>query len=298
MLERFRIDNKVVFVILLSVFAVIAYMITQLFWVFFGSFGLWETWESDVVLYDNLTKVAGAIFFVSSSTILFYKLSPNQDVEKKETPMNLPTIVSNIKNVLKKLYRYILEKARIAGNFLEKTVVSAANFLYSSRKTVLLVTAVFVVTLAFSFLIASWFIGSDYTPSGDYDRSVPTTGTISVQGLEIYGGDIKYNPSSDTVYVDWGELGLGAYKNATFYVKSSSNVNVTLELNVTNWEPPGIDEYIHIFWDYDGTLLSPTEELRVTLTLEVASSGDFIDFLVANEVTAFGFDITVYASGE
>ncbi len=283
---------------MLFAFVIIAYVITQVFWVFFVSFGLWETWEHNVALYDGLTKVVGVTFFVSASTVLFYKLSRNQDVEKKETTMNVPTVVYNIKNALKKLYSYILKKARTAGGFLKRTSVSSANFLYHSRKTVLLVTAVFVVTLVFSFLLATWFIGNDLTPDGDYDRSVPTTGTISVHGLEIYGGDIKYNPDSDTVYVDWGELGLGAYKNASFYVKSNSNVNVTLELNVTNWVPLGIDEYIHINWNYNGTLLSPAEELRVTLTLEVASSGDFIDFLVANEVTSFGFDITIYASGE
>ena len=153
------------------------------------------------------------------------------------------------------------------------------------------------MALIFSFSIATWLSSNEYAPNGDYERNLPTTGTIKVEGLEIYGGDIKYDAASDTVYVDWGELTLGSYKNSSFYVKSNSTVDVGLEMNVTNWAPTGIEEYLTIYWDYNGTLLSPTQEIFVTVTLEVASSGEFIDFLIENEVTDFGFDITVYASG-
>ena len=146
-------------------------------------------------------------------------------------------------------------------------------------------------------MLSTWFNSSDYTPSGDYNRTISTRGGILVQGLEIYGGDIKYDSTSKSVYVDWGELSLGTYKNASFNIKSNSNVNVTLALNVTNWEPPGIDEFINISWDYNGTSISPAQELYVTVTLEVAADGDFIDFLITNKVTAFGFDMTIYASG-
>ena len=52
-----------------------------------------------------------------------------------------------------------------------------------------------------------------------------------------------------------------------------------------------------IRWGYDGVLLSLAREILVVVASEVASDGDFVDFLVENEVTAFGFDITVFASG-
>ena len=64
--------------------------------------------------------------------------------------------------------------------------------------------------------------------------------------------------------------------------------------------PPGIDHYFSISWDYNGTVLTsgPDQEpLLVTLSLNVAASKEFINFLVDNSVTDFGFDITVYASG-
>lgn len=192
---------------------------------------------------------------------------------------------------------------QIVFDFLKNLVTRIWRFFYPYRKLILLIAVVVFLTLIFSFLLFSWFSGSDfmpnsggdYAPGSEYDRDVSTTGTIKVQGLEIYGGDVTVE--GEKVYIDWGELSLGSSKSASFYVLSNSNVNVTLGLNVTNWMPTGIDDYIDIFWDYDGIVLSPNHEpLSVTVNLDVASSREFIDFLVENNVTAFGFDITIYAS--
>ena len=91
------------------------------------------------------------------------------------------------------------------------------------------------------------------------------------------------------MYTDCSELTLGASKNASFYVRTNSNVDVELGLNVTNWTPAGIKDYIGISWNYNGTLL--------TVNLDVSSSDDFVDFIVKNGVKSFGFDMTIYASG-
>jgi hypothetical protein len=186
------------------------------------------------------------------------------------------------------------EAIQIKGT-IKNGVFTITRFLSRSRNTVLLIVTVVLLTLIFSLLIVSWFSNSDSAPNGDYDRTVPTIGTISVQNLEIYGGDIK--TEGDKVYVDWGELTLGASKKVSFYVKSTSNVDVELGLNVTNWAPAGIEDYIPISWNYNGTLLSPTQEILVTVNLQVPSNDHFMDFLVENAVTTFGFDITIYASG-
>lgn len=151
-----------------------------------------------------------------------------------------------------------------------------------------------LVTLVFNFSIAFW-VNNDANNDAN-DRTIPTTGTISVRGLEIYGGDMKSDSGKD--YIDWGELSLGTSKNASFYVQSTSNVDVELGLNVTDWTPAGIEDYLTISWDYNGTLLGPDQEpLLVTANLTVSSSEEFISYLVENMVTAFGFDITIYASG-
>jgi hypothetical protein len=177
-------------------------------------------------------------------------------------------------------------------------VAGIPRFLYNSRKAIFLIIVVVLVTLLSSFLIASW-VSNDANNGANSDvndQTVPTTGTIYVSGLEIYGEDIESNSGRD--FIDWGEFSPGTSKNAAFYVQSTSGVDVILGLNVTNWTPKGIEDYITISWDHDGALLSPNQEpLLVTVSLSVSSSEEFIDFLARNEVTEFGFDITVYASG-
>jgi len=202
--------------------------------------------------------------------------------------LKLKNVASQIKIFVENLLRFILIKSK-------RAITQITRFLHSSRKTILLVVVTILTTLICSFLIAAWLSGNNYEPKAEYDRIVPTTGEITVQGLEIYGGDIKYT-ESETLYVDWGELTLGSSSNSSFNIKSTSNIDVELQLNVTNWTPLGIEKYIEISWDYNGTLLSPNTALWVSISLEVASGGDFIDFLVENEVTAFGFDMIIYAS--
>jgi hypothetical protein len=152
-----------------------------------------------------------------------------------------------------------------------------------------------LATLIFIFLIASLLINNDAKNDAN-NQTIPTTGTIYVSGLEIYGGDIKSESGKN--YIDWGELSVGASKNVSFYVQTTSNVDVILGLNVTGWAPAGIEDYISISWSYNGTLLSSDQEpLWVTVNLDVSSSGEFISYLVANNVTAFSFDMTIYTSG-
>jgi hypothetical protein len=181
-----------------------------------------------------------------------------------------------------------------------KTVFSRVlRFLLDSKKVFLLIIVVVLLTLLFNFLIASWVnnnanVGNEETN----DRTISTTGSIYVRGLELYGGDIK--SESGREYIDWGELTLGSSKNVSFYVLSTSNVDVILGLNVTNWTPLGIEDYISLSWDYNGTVLSSGSDqvpLWVTVNLNIPSSEGFIDFIVENGVTSFGFNMTVYASG-
>jgi hypothetical protein len=155
-----------------------------------------------------------------------------------------------------------------------------------------------LVTLISNFSMSFWINNAANNSENNdaNDQTVSTTGTIHVRGLEIFGGDIK--SESGKVYIDWGELSPGSSKNASFYLQSTSNVDVELGLNVTGWKPTGIENYLDISWDYNGTLLSPDHKpLLVTVNLEVSSSRDFIDYLLENNVTSFGFDLTMYASG-
>jgi hypothetical protein len=187
--------------------------------------------------------------------------------------------------------------------FLKKSIAQLGRALYRSRKLIFLVLVVVLVTLIFNFIMASSVNNNANNPNNPYNpnndiknRTISTTGGFHVQGLEIYGGDVKAEPSGK-IYIDWGELNLGSSKKVSFYVKSTSNFDVDLGLNVTAWTPAKIKDYLNISWDYNGTVLSPNDEpLLVTLTLNVSSSNEFVNYLVENKVTSFGFDTTVYAS--
>jgi len=54
--------------------------------------------------------------------------------------------------------------------------------------------------------------------------------------------------------------------------------------------------YLNLTWNYADTPIGPREEIYVSLTLRASSSYSFADYLIANDVRAFSFDIVIYAS--
>jgi hypothetical protein len=132
-------------------------------------------------------------------------------------------------------------------------------------------------------------------PADDSNQTILTTGALQVEGLEVYGGDLKSQLGK--AYIDWGELGPGASSAVSFYVKSTSNVDVKLGLNVTGWKPSGIKPFMSFSWNQNGVRLSPKQELLVTVNLTVSSSSEFTDYISDNQVQTFSFEMTIYASG-
>ena len=84
--------------------------------------------------------------------------------------------------------------------------------------------------------------------------------------------------------------------NTTMYVKSVSNLRVTLNMFATDWNPVEISDYLTISWDYNGTILNPGEIIPVTMTLSASPSDAFINYLVENEITRFDVVIHIVAS--
>ena len=163
---------------------------------------------------------------------------------------------------------------------------SVKSFLHRSRKTVLLIIAVALTTMIFNVLIAIWLSHSD-------NLTIPSIGTVYVTGVEAYGGDLKLE--GDSLHIDWGTIYLGSSKNASFYLKSVSNTNIKLVLNVTNWNPKGMAPYMNLSWTYTGTPLSPDEVIPVNMSLSAPLSIDFAHYLITNDVDAFSFDICIQA---
>ena len=160
-------------------------------------------------------------------------------------------------------------------------------YLRSSKKTILLILIVAVasimITTAISILL-----------SKIYHLNFPSLGTIKTIGVEAYWDP---NRENKTETIDWGTIWPGSSKNVTFYIRSVSNFEATLNLNATNWNPANISDYMNLSWDYNGTTIRPSEIIQVTLTLSASPSNSFIQYLIANDVKNFNFDIVIAASG-
>jgi hypothetical protein len=160
------------------------------------------------------------------------------------------------------------------------------SFLRHSRRTLFLIIVVASITTIINTLVAVWLSHSGIL-------TIPGIGTIRVTGMEAYGGDL--NSTGETISLDWGMFHLPDSKNASFYLRSISNIPLKLAFNVTNWSPEGLSLYMTLSWNYTGAQIAPNEEIQVTFNLSLSSSIDLINYLIANNVTSFNFDIYIYA---
>jgi len=132
----------------------------------------------------------------------------------------------------------------------------------------------------------------------------PSIGTLHTLGVEAYGGDVKIE--DETAYIDWGMIYPGELTNRSLYVRSKSNIETILKLETASWTfrdsdgeivtgPP--NSYMILSWNYTETSIRPSEVIPVTLTLSASSDISFINYLIANDVKDFSFDIVIVASG-
>lgn len=119
---------------------------------------------------------------------------------------------------------------------------------------------------------------------------IPSLGTIRTLGVEAY---FDTNLENKTEAINWGTIWPGSSQNVTLYIKSISNIETTLDLNTTNWNPTNLSDYMNLTWNYNGTTIHPSEIIQVTLTLSASSSNSFIMYLITNDVKQFSFDIII-----
>ena len=174
---------------------------------------------------------------------------------------------------------------KIIGN-LKKQVFSLFDTLKSSRKVLLLMVIVAVVSIAFTSLIS--VLLSTYA-----DHYLPSLAVIKTIEVEVYWDQEAQNKAD---MINWGEIQTGKSVDTTFYLKSVSNFDVTVDLVLTDWSPPEISDYVSITWDYDGSILEPQELIEVTLNISAPSTNEFVDYLVDNKVTEFNVVMHFIAS--
>jgi hypothetical protein len=163
-------------------------------------------------------------------------------------------------------------------------------------KTVLLVIGVAAITLSLNILIATWL-------SSHHNQQFLSLGTIHTINVEAYGGDMIIQDGVQ--YVDWRTVNVGTLTNRSIFIRSKSNIPITLTLEALNWTytdqngqkalPPN-STYMTLTWNYTNVPIDPEQVISVTLTLNVSSDAAFIYYLITNHITQFSFDIRIYPS--
>jgi len=128
------------------------------------------------------------------------------------------------------------------------------------------------------------------TPNPTASLTQVTASPITVIGAEVFGGDLVDGK------INWGTLQIGESRTVSFYLKSTTNVPIRLAFSTTDWNPPGIESYIRLSWNYGRDPLSPGQTIFLTLTLNTQFSSEVASYLVTNNATTFNFNFIIYPS--
>ena len=119
-----------------------------------------------------------------------------------------------------------------------------------------------------------------------YLTLISSQGDIKALGVGVYS---DWNCTEELLSINWGMIEPGMSTNVSFYVRNEGNAPITLFLNSTNWNPPRIENYLSLTWNYTGEVLQPQQILPVNLTLTVAQH--------ITGITSFNFDIIIIGEG-
>ena len=110
----------------------------------------------------------------------------------------------------------------------------------------------------------------------------PPEPTIDIQ---VYS---DYQCTQSLSNIEWGDIQVGGNINRMIWVKNTGDSPVYLGLTTENWSPSGVDQFIDLTWDYDGSILNSgsTEQIILNLNVDPSISG----------ITEFYFDIVFVAS--
>jgi hypothetical protein len=89
--------------------------------------------------------------------------------------------------------------------------------------------------------------------------------------------------------IDWGFREPGQTKNCSAYLKSTSNVAITVSMVTEDWTPLNATSLIGCIWDAEGRQISADEVIAVNFTLTVNQS--------TTGLKSFRFTIVITGSG-
>ena len=113
----------------------------------------------------------------------------------------------------------------------------------------------------------------------------------NVSAIKTLGVGVYYdqNCTMRVASIDWGILEPASSTTKTLYVKSLSNVAVTLYVYPDNWSPPECEQYMALSAVPNNATMQPNEVLEVSLTLSIAQN--------VTGITTFSFEMVFVGSG-
>jgi hypothetical protein len=140
-----------------------------------------------------------------------------------------------------------------------------------------------VVILGLTIILCAVFVAFALQP---FMRQIPSTGTIVALGVNVFSDAAC---TQNVTIVNWGVLSPGSITNYPVYIKSTSNVPITLTLSTDSWNPASAPTYIALTWTYSaGVVIQPNASLPVSLTLTVSSN--------VTGFSSFSFNIDITGS--
>jgi hypothetical protein len=119
-----------------------------------------------------------------------------------------------------------------------------------------------------------------------YSQKISNVATLKLVGVGVYK-DVNF--TIPVTMIDWGMVEPGETKDYAVFLRSESNVPMSLTMYVANWNPANASNYLHLTWNYSGVQLAPHASLPIRFSLIVNAS--------IPKFPAFSFDIWIVGSG-
>jgi hypothetical protein len=142
--------------------------------------------------------------------------------------------------------------------------------------SVIVFAGVFAALLATSPMTLGLLTGSN---------NVSNTGIVTGINVGVY---TRQTCSTNLTMISWGRVTPGSYYTRTGYIRNNGNLNMTLGLSTSDWNPTNAD-VIDLDWNYNGKPLVPGQVLAVTWKLTIPST--------ITGVQNFSFNIIVFGEG-
>lgn len=98
----------------------------------------------------------------------------------------------------------------------------------------------------------------------------------------------NYQCTQSLSNIEWGDIQVGGSVNRMIWIKNVGDSDVYLGLTTENWTPSGVEQFIDLRWDYDGSILNSGAIKQIILTLNVSPT--------ISGINEFYFDVVFVAS--